>query len=88
MIPKTSMADFSAHPSANVAPHAVSAPQALKARLLQLLDDVLAHDGYGSIHVDVRLLKKGQKEVIVDCGKQYRFVVNRPPTGGALNEAL
>lgn len=50
--------------------------QALKAQLLGLLDDVLAHDGYGSIRVDVRLLKKGQKEVILDCGKQYRFVVD------------
>ena len=38
----------------------------VKARLLQLLDEVIAHDGYGSIKVDVRLLKKGQKEVIVD----------------------
>lgn len=59
---------------------------ALKARLLGLLDDVLAHDGYGSIGVDVRLLKRGQKEVILDCGKQYRFVVdvNHPaPTAGA-----
>lgn len=50
--------------------------QALKAQLLGLLDDILAHDGYGSIRVDVRLLKKGQKEVILDCGKQYRFVVD------------
>lgn len=49
---------------------------ALKTRLLHLLDDVLGHDGYGSIHVDIRLLKKGQKEVILDCGKQYRFVVD------------
>lgn len=49
---------------------------ALKSRLLSLLDDVLAHDGYGSINVDVRLLKKGQKEVILDCGKQYRYVVD------------
>lgn len=50
--------------------------QALKARLLSLLDDVLMHDGFGSIRVDVRLLKKGQKEVILDCGKQYRFVID------------
>lgn len=48
----------------------------VKARLLSLLDDVLMHDGYGSIRVDIRLLKKGQKEVILDCGKQYRFVVD------------
>jgi hypothetical protein len=46
--------------------------------LLGLLDEVLAHDGFGSIRVDVRLLKKGQKEVILDCGKQYRFVVDIP----------
>lgn len=56
---------------------------AVKTRLIQLLDDVLAHDGYGSIHVDVRLLKKGQKEVILDCGKQYRFVVDHPVNGAA-----
>ena len=43
-----------------------------------MLDEVLAHDGFGSVRVDVRLLKRGQKEVIVDCGKQYRFVVDIP----------
>jgi hypothetical protein len=61
-------------------PSALSAAP-VKARLLQLLDEVIAHDGYGSIKVDVRLLKKGQKEVIVDCGKQYRFVVDHPGFG-------
>lgn len=59
----------------------------VKARLLQLLDEVIAHDGYGSIKVDVRLLKKGQKEVIVDCGKQYRFVVDHSGFGTGTNEA-
>lgn len=49
----------------------------MKSTLLMLLDDVLAHDGFGSIRVDVRLLKRGQKEVILDCGKQYRFVVDQ-----------
>jgi len=49
---------------------------ALRKKLLQLLDEVLAHEGYGSIRVEVRLLKKGQKEVILDCGKQYRYVVD------------
>jgi uncharacterized membrane protein len=48
----------------------------LKKRLLELLDELIAHNGFGSIKVDVRLLKRGQKEVIVDCGKQYRFVVD------------
>ncbi|MFN3617000.1 MAG: hypothetical protein ACK4TS_03345 [Aquabacterium sp.] len=53
----------------------------VKARLLQLLDELIRHDGYGSMRVDVRLLKRGQKEVILDCGKQHRFVVDVPVTG-------
>ena len=28
------------------------------------------------VDIDIRLLKRGQKEVIIDCGKQYRFVVD------------
>lgn len=50
----------------------------LQTKLLSLLDEVLAHDGFGSVRVDVRLFKRGQKEVILDCGKQYRFVVDVP----------
>lgn len=48
----------------------------VKKRLLELLDELMAHDGFGSIKVDIRLLKRGQKEVIIDCGKQYRYVVD------------
>ena len=48
----------------------------VKRRLLELLDELMAHDGFGSIKIDIRLLKRGQKEVIIDCGKQYRFVVD------------
>jgi len=38
---------------------AVNAP--VKKRLLELLDELIAHDGFGSIKVDIRLLKRGQK---------------------------
>lgn len=48
----------------------------VKKRLLELLDELMVHDGFGSIKVDIRLLKRGQKEVIIDCGKQYRYVVD------------
>ena len=48
----------------------------VKIRLIELLDELIAHDGFGSIKVDIRFLKRGQKEVIIDCGKQYRFVVD------------
>lgn len=87
VIRDTAMADRSAPSRATAAPHATPAQHALKARLIQLLDEVLAHDGYGSVHVDVRLLKKGQKEVILDCGKQYRFIVDHPQPGRSLTEA-
>lgn len=46
----------------------------LKHKLLSLVDDVLSHDGYGDIRVEVKILKRHQKEVILHCGKQYRFV--------------
>ena len=49
-----------------------------KARLLELYDEVFEHDGYGQIQVDVRILRRGQKEVIVRCGKEYRFVIDFP----------
>ena len=51
---------------------------AVKARLLALYEELLAHDGYGTLRVELRILRRGQKEVIVDCGKQYRFVVDFP----------
>lgn len=50
----------------------------VKNKLLELLDDVLSHDGFGDIRVEVRILKRKQKEVIIHCGKQYRFVVDAP----------
>jgi hypothetical protein len=48
----------------------------VKSRLCTLYDDLIAHDGFGEIRVEIRLLKRGQKEVILHCGKQYRFVVD------------
>lgn len=51
----------------------------LKSKLNDLLDELLSHDGFGEIRVEVKILKRRQKEVIVHCGKQYRFVVDMPP---------
>lgn len=50
-----------------------------KARLLQLFDELLSHDGFGDLGVEVRILKRGQKEVLIRCGKQYRYVVDFEP---------
>lgn len=40
--------------------------------------ELFRHEGYGTLRVEMRFLKKGQKEVIINCGKEYRFVVNYP----------
>jgi len=52
--------------------------QPIKSKLLELVDDILAHDGYGDIRIEVRILKRRQKEVILHCGKQYRYVIDAP----------
>lgn len=42
----------------------------------QLYHELLAHDGFGELRMEIRILKRGQKEVIIHCGKQYRYVVD------------
>ena len=58
----------------------------VKVRLLQLFDELLEHDGFGNMKIEMRLLRRGQKEVIVDCGKQYRFVVDFQPQNSDITE--
>lgn len=45
-------------------------------RFVRLYEEVFSHDGFGEIRVEMKILRKGQKEVILHCGKQYRFVVD------------
>ncbi len=61
-------------------------PRALQEMLLTLLDDVLKHDGFGEIRVEVRILKRQQKEVIIHYGKQYRYVLDWPQSN--INESV
>ena len=42
----------------------------------RLYREVFSHDGHGAIRIEMRILRRGQKEVIIYCGKQYRFVVD------------
>ena len=51
----------------------------VKTKVLELYDEVFAHNGYGEIKIEIRILHRGQKEVILHCGKQYRFVVDYYP---------
>lgn len=59
----------------------------IKAKLLELYDEIFAHNGYGEIKIEMRILHRGQKEIIIHCGKQYRFVVNYRPLQEEKQEA-
>lgn len=48
-------------------------------RLTALYREAFAHDGFAEIRVEIRILRRGQKEVILHCGKQYRYVVDYTP---------
>jgi len=50
-----------------------------KQTLLELYDELLGHDGFGDMRIEIRIMKRNQKEVIIHCGKQYRFVVDHVP---------
>lgn len=42
----------------------------------KLYQSIFEHDGFGEIKVEMKILRRGQKEVIIHCGKQYRYVVD------------
>lgn len=48
----------------------------VKKRIDALYNMLIEHDGYGEMSIDFRILKRGQKEVVIRCGKQYRYVVD------------
>ncbi|TYQ12643.1 UNVERIFIED_CONTAM: hypothetical protein Cloal_3671 [Acetivibrio alkalicellulosi] len=47
-------------------------------KIIELYEELLKHDGFGKMSLEINILKRGQKEVIIHCGKQYRFVVDHP----------
>ena len=49
-------------------------------KIRELYQDLFLHDGYGTLRVEMRFLRKGQKEILVICGKEFRFVVDFPDT--------
>ncbi|QSH41207.1 hypothetical protein P0136_09240 [Lentisphaerota bacterium ZTH] len=63
--------------------------ESVKNKITELFDELLLHDGFGNLEVDMRILKRGQKEILVRCGKEYRFVVDfqaRKPLGKYSNK--
>ena len=53
-------------------------------KFLELYAEMFDHDGYGEILVQMRLQKAGQKEVILHCGKQHRYVVDFRNASGVI----
>jgi hypothetical protein len=47
-------------------------------KMIAVYGELFQHDGYGTLRVEMRFLKKGQKEVLINCGKEYRFVLSYP----------
>ena len=53
-------------------------------KINELYEMLLRHDGFGEMRVEMRILKRGQKEVVIHCGKQYRYVVDVEPAPHAM----
>lgn len=56
-------------------------------KLTELYRDLFNHNGYGTLRVEMRFLKKGQKEIFLICGKEYRFIVDYPGEAGEPHES-
>lgn len=50
----------------------------IREKIMELYADLFLHDGFGKIVMEMRFLKRGQKEIIVSSGKDFRFVVDWP----------
>jgi hypothetical protein len=46
------------------------------AHIGELYEELIQRDGFGELTVMVRILKRGQKEVLVRCAKESRYVVD------------
>ena len=45
-------------------------------RLLNSFDYLLSHNGSGHLEVNTKILKRGQKEITIQCSRCHRFVVD------------
>ncbi|MBE6365501.1 MAG: hypothetical protein E7053_07090 [Lentisphaerae bacterium] len=50
--------------------------QKAKAKLLNSFDYLLSHNGSGHMEVNTKILKRGQKEITIQCSRTHRFVVD------------
>lgn len=54
----------------------IKAHEAVLDQLIDLYSSLFAHDGFGDIRIEMKILRRGQKEIIIHCGKQYRYVLD------------
>ncbi len=52
-------------------------------KFLFLYQELLAHDGYGDLSINIRRLNSREKEVRLFCGREYRFRVTTVVNGAA-----
>ncbi len=45
-------------------------------QLFELYAELFEHDGYGDLKIEMKILRRGQKEIVLHCGKQHRFVLD------------
>ncbi len=51
-------------------------------KIAELYQILYEHDGYGEMTIEMRILKREQKEIIIRCGCQHRYVVDWSPKEG------
>lgn len=49
-----------------------------KIQLLKSFDYIMNFSGFGHLEVDIRILKRGQKEILIRCGREHRLVLDFP----------
>ena len=56
-------------------------------KIRDLYEELFFHEGFGELKVEMKFLKKGQKEIIIRCGKDYRYVVDYESAGARAGAA-
>ena len=47
-----------------------------KEKMLNSFDYLLSHNGSGHLEVNTKILKRGQKEIVIQCSRSHRYVVD------------
>ena len=56
-------------------------------RFVELYEDLLRHEGYADLTIEVRNRSAIEKEILLKCGKEYRYTVNVSSYRGKSNTA-